>query len=64
MSYSADDTEGFHQATLYVGRARSLADLPATKFRLAINLKTANALGVEVPRRKTGHVLTGWLGEH
>jgi putative ABC transport system substrate-binding protein len=55
MSYSADETESFHQAALYVGRilrGEKPADLPvqqATKFRLVINLKASNALGIEVP---------------
>ena len=55
MSYSADETESFHQAALYVGRilrGEKPADLPvqqATKFRFVINLKTANALRIEVP---------------
>jgi putative ABC transport system substrate-binding protein len=55
MSYSADEAESFHQAALYVGRilrGEKPADVPvqqATKFRLVINLKTANALGIQVP---------------
>jgi putative tryptophan/tyrosine transport system substrate-binding protein len=55
MSYSADETEGMHQAALYVGRilrGEKPADLPvqqATKFKLIINLKTVKTLGLEVP---------------
>jgi ABC-type uncharacterized transport system substrate-binding protein len=55
ISYGIDVADNFRRAAGYVDRilkGEKPADLPvqaATKYKLAINLKTAKALGLEVP---------------
>jgi putative ABC transport system substrate-binding protein len=55
ISYGIDNADAYRQVGVYTGqvlKGDKPADLPimqATKFQLAINLKTAKALGVKIP---------------
>jgi ABC-type uncharacterized transport system substrate-binding protein len=55
MSYGTDLPESYREAAMYAGRilkGEKPSDLPVkqpTKFRLAVNLRTAKTLGLDVP---------------
>jgi putative ABC transport system substrate-binding protein len=60
MSYGTDLPESYRQAAIYAGRilkGEKPANLPVvqlTKFHMAVNVKVAKSLGVEVPPRLLG----------
>ena len=60
ISYGPDTVDQFHRAGRYADRilkGEKAADLPVqapTKYELVINLKTAKALGINIPNTLIG----------